>query len=252
MMIAGWSRTLLCVTAVSLVLGCARSTPPPRKLKGQLEFEQAKPPRTAIKTTPPFAVVEKEGVEITIRYASEKELDNFFSNKVIFGKYAGKNPYPEGTLVFYVRVANKSGHRIRTAPDDFVLIDDLSIQYVHLSPDDISAMYETHGDFWAFAKSTGDLAPGYYGAPFKVAGSLADGGPRRANYLIRQARLTGGYVFDQVTYDGYVAFPRPHPNAKKLRVILANVKTALDAADQPTASLDFEFDFTLTVVPDAT
>lgn len=248
-MMTWWSRPVMCAAMLGMVVGCAHSTPPPRSLKGQLELEQAKPPRIILKTTPPFAVLEKEGVEVTIRYASENELDNFFSNKVIFGKFAGKNPYPEGTLVFYVRIANKSGHRIRVNPDDFVLIDDLSIQYVHLSPDDISALYETHGDFWAFAKSTGDLAPGYYGAPFKVASEFAGGGPRRANYLIRQARLTGGYVHDEVTYDGYVAFPRPHPNAKKLRVILANFKTALNPADEATASMDFEFEFTLTPVP---
>jgi len=247
-MMIRWRTPVVCVAILGLIVGCARSTPPPRKLKGQLEFEQAKPLKVVIKTTPPFAVLEKEKVEVTIRYASENELNNFFSNKVIFGKYAGKNPYPEGTLVFYVRIANKSDHRIRINPDDFVLIDDLSIQYVHLSPDDISAMYETHGDFWSFAKSTGDLAPGYYGAPFKMAGSLADGGPRRANYLIRQARLTGGVVHDQVTYDGYVAFPRPHPNAKQLRVILANFKMALDADDEATAATDFNFDFTLTPV----
>lgn len=244
----GWIRVMGVALMSIAVVGCARSTPPPRSLKGQLELEQAKPPRVIIRTTPPFAVDQKDGLELTIRYASENELDNFFSNKVIFGKYAGKNPYPDQVLVFYVRVANKSGHRVRINPDDFVLVDDLSIQYVHLSPDDISAMYETHGDFWAFAKSTGDLAPGYYGAPLRVAGEFAGGGPRRANYLIRQARLTGGYVFDQVTYDGYIAFPRPHPNAKKLHIILANFKTALNAADEPTASTDFEFDFTLTAV----
>lgn len=247
-MMMSWSRSITCVAMLGVVVGCAHSTPLPRTLKGQLELEQAKPPKIILKTTPPFAILEKEKVEVTIRYASENELDNFFSNKVIFGKYAGKNPYPEGTLVFYVRIANKSGHRIRVNPDDFVLIDDLSIQYVHLSPDDISAMYETNADFWAFAKSTGDLAPGYYGAPFKVAGSLGGGGPRRANYLIRQARLTGGYVHDQVTYDGYVAFPRPHPNAKTLKVILANFKMALNPNDESTASTDFEFEFTLTPV----
>lgn len=247
-MMTWWSKPVVCAAMLAMLAGCAHSTPPPRSLKGQLELEQAKPLKVMVKTTPPFAVLEKEGVEVTIRYASENELNNFFSNKVIFGKYAGKNPYPEGTLVFYVRIANKSGHRIRVNPDDFVLVDDLNIQYVHLSPDDISAMYETHGDFWAFAKSTGDLAPGYYGAPFRVAGDLAGGGPRRANYLIRQARLTGGYVHDRVTYDGYVAFPRLHPNAKTLRVILTNIKMALNANDESTASTDFEFEFTLTPV----
>ncbi len=248
-MMTWWSKPVVGTAMLAMLAGCAHSTPPPRTLKGQLELEQAKPLRVILKTTPPFAVLEKEGVEVTIRYASEGELDNFFSNKVIFDKYAGKNPYPEGTLVFYVRIANKSGHRIRVNPDDFVMIDDLGIQYVHLSPDDISAIYDTKsGDFWAFAKATGDLAPGYYGAPLRVATSFAGGGSRRANYLIRQARLTGGYVHDQVTYDGYVAFPRPHPNAKQLRVILTNFKMALNPNDESTASTDFEFEFTLTPV----
>ena len=249
-MTCGLVRSVAWVGMVGvLASGCAAGgTPPPRSLKGQLELEQAKPPKVIIKTTPPFAVMEQEGVEITIRYATENELNNFFSNKVIFGKYAGVNPYPAQTLVFYVKIANKSGHRIKVMPEDFMMIDDLSIQYVHLSPDDISAMYEARTDFWTFAKSTGDLAPGYYGAPLRVAGSLGAGSGRRANYLIRQARLTGGPVHDKVTYDGYVAFPRPHPNAKALRVILGNFKMTLNAADIPTASTDFEFNFTVTPV----
>lgn len=246
---SAWGSRLVAIgVAGVLVTGCARSTPLPRSLKGQLEFEQATPPKVTIKTTPPFAVQEKEKVEVYIRYASKNELNNFFANKVIFGKYAGGNPYPEQTLVFYVRISNKSGRRIRVAPEQFVMIDDLSIQYIHLSPDDISAMYEAKGDFWSFAKSTGDLAPGYYGAPFKVAGSFAEGSGRRANYLIRQARLTGGYVFDLVTYDGYVAFPRPHVKANTLKVILAGFKLDLNAADEPTASTDFVFDFAVTPV----
>lgn len=236
--------------ALTMACGCARATPLPRALKGQLELEEAKPRRVLIKTAPPFAVAEKGGVEITIRYASEVELNRFFSNKVIFGRYAGNSPYPEQTLVFYVKITNKSDHRIKVLPEDFVMIDDLSIQYVHLSPDDISAMYEAKGDFWSFAKATGDLAPGYYGAPLKVAGGFAEGSARRANYLIRQARLTGGYVHRGVTYDGYVAFPRAHPNAKTLKVILASFKMNLDAADTATASTDFEFDFTLTPASD--
>ena len=245
-------RVVAAVSGVCLVIGCAGQTPPPRSLKGQLEYEQAKPLRVVIKTNPPFAVMEKEGVEITIRYASENELNRFFSNKVIFGKYAGDNPYPEKTLVFYVKIVNKSGHRIKVSPEGFVMIDDLSIQYVHLSPDDVSAMYGSGGDIWTFAKTTGDLAPGYYGAPLKMAGSLVEGSARRANYLIRQARLTGGYVYDKVTYDGYVAFPRPHPNAKTLRVILGNFKMALDPDDRASDAADFEFDFAIApVVQDA-
>lgn len=244
----GW-RLCLGVLTLGVIVGCARATPLPRALKGQLELEQAKPKKVIIKTMPPFAVSEKDGVEVLIRYASENELDRFFSNKAIFGEYAGGNPYPEQTLVFYVKITNKSGQRIRVSPEDFVLIDDLNTQYIHLSPDDISAMYEAKGNFWAFAKSTGDLAPGYYGAPFKVAGTFGEGSGRRANYLIRQARLTGGYVHDQVTYDGYVAFPRPHPNAKTLKVTLANFKAAFNADDRPATTHDFVFDFTL--VPDA-
>lgn len=245
MVMIGQGRVMATVAALALVVGCSRATPMPRQLKGQLELEQAEPPKIKLKMAPPVAVSEKQGIEVTIRHASKAELDRFFSNKVIFGKYAGDNPYPEPTIVFYVKISNKSGHRVRILPEEFALIDDLNIQYIHLSPDDISAMYEAKGDFWSFAKSTGDLAPGYYGAPFKVAGVLSEGSGRRANYLIRQARLTGGHVHNRVTYDGYVAFPRPHPNAKTLKVILANFKTALDAADAATESIDFEFDFTL-------
>lgn len=243
-----WRAACSVLLAAVLLAGCARSTPLPRSLKGQLEYEQAAPAKIVLKLTPPFSTAAQDGVEVTIRYASENELNNFFSNKMIFGKYAGDDPYPDQTIVLYVRIANKSGQPIRVAPEDFVLIDDLGIQYVHLSPDDISAMYESRGNFWGFAKSTGDLAPGYYGAPFKVAGVFSEGSGRRANYLVRQARLTGGTVHDQVTYDGYVAFPRPHPNAKTLKIILANFKLGLNAADEPTVSRDFTFDFAITPV----
>ncbi len=232
------------VMAFSFLVGCAHA-PPPRSLKGQLELEQAEPTKLQVKVTPPFSVLEKDGIEITIRYASKNELDTFFSKKILFGKYAGESPYPENVLVFYIKIANKSGHRIRVTPEDFVLIDDLNIQYVNLSPDDISAIFESKGDFWSFAKATGSLAPGYYGAPLKVASSFAEGNARRANYLVRQARLTGGYVHSGVTYDGYVAFPQLHPSAKTLKVILANIKMALDAGDIATEATDFEFNFHL-------
>ncbi len=233
------------VVAFSVIVGCAHA-PPPRSLKGQMELEQAVPSTAQITMVPPTAVLEKNGIEITARYATKHELDTFFSNKVLFGRYAGDDPYPESTLVFYVKIANRSGHRIRVTPDDFVMIDDLNIQYINLSPDDISAIYESRGgDFWSFAKATGNLAPGYYGAPFKVAETLGAGSGRRANYLVRQARLTGGYIHTGVTYDGYIAFPRPHPRAKTLKVILANIKMLLDAADIPTEATDFEYNFHL-------
>lgn len=214
--------------------------------KGEIGLRQPEGLPLAVKIDPVSAASSKAAIDVTIRYASPEELDKFFERKEVFGNLASKNPYPPHTLVFYVKLSNHSGKKIKVNPGDFLMIDNLNIQYAELSPDDISAIYESKASLWSFAKTTGDLAPGPYGIPLKVAGVAGSGGARKLHYLIKQVRLAAGMVFPGVAYDGYVAFPRPHPNATSVRLIIGSLKTDFDPADVPTASSDFEFPFHIT------
>jgi hypothetical protein len=204
-------------------------------------MRQPEPELKAIRLNPATTSLSKDGIDVTIRYASAEELNKFFEDKKIFGPLAGKNPYPPNTLVFFIKVANFSGKKIFVAPEYFVMIDNLNIQYSELSPDNISSLYESKASLWSFAKTTGDLAPGPYGMPFKAAGVMGAGSGRKQHYLIKQVRLAAGYVFPGIAYDGYVSFPRPHPNATSVRLMIHNLKTDVDAADKPANAIHFEF-----------
>lgn len=227
-----------------LVCGCAGKYSTLERPKGQIEMRQGEVPELKpVRLNPATASQSKDGLDVTIRYALPEELDKFFENKDIFGPLAGKNPYPPHTLVFFVKVANFSGKKIHVNPDTFVLIDNLNIQYSELSPDNISSLYEAKASPWSFVKTTGDLAPGPYGAPFKVVGALGAGSGRKQHYQIKQVRLAAGYVFPGIAYDGYVAFPRPHPSTSSIRLLIHNLKTDFNAADEPAHAIHFEFPF---------
>jgi hypothetical protein len=226
-------------------MGCSRGLMNIERPKGQIELRRPEALSVGRRLTPATASLSQQGIDVTVRYASPEELEKFFENKEVFGPLAGKNPYPVETLIFFVRVANHSGKKIRVNPDDFVLIDNLNIQYAELSPDNISALYESKANLWSFAKTTGDLAPGPYGAPLKVAGVMGAGSGRKQHYLIKQVRLAGGFVYPGIAYDGYVTFSRPHPNATSLRLLISNIKSDFNAADVPGNAVHFEFPFTI-------
>ena len=79
-------------------------------------------------------------------------------------------------------------------------------------------------------------------------GASGCGGGRKLHYLIKQVRLAGGYVHPGIAYDGYVAFPRPHPNATSIRLLVANLKTDFNAADEPISAVDFEFPLSVRII----
>jgi hypothetical protein len=216
--------------------------------KGEIEMRRPEALTAELVVEPATNSLSKTGIDVTVRYASPDELEKFFEKEEVFGKLAGKNPYPDETLVFYVKVANHSGKKIKVNPEYFVLIDNINIQYSELSPDNISALFEENSSIWAFARTTGDLAPGPYGMPLKVAGTFGGGGARKMHYLIKQVRLGVGYIHPGIAYDGYVAFPRIHPNASSFRLIVSGIKTDFNAADEPTSSIDFEFPLTVKTV----
>lgn len=236
---------VLCLGAALALSGCRGGYATTERPKGQIELRTAAVVKLPVKVDPPTSSLSQHGVDVTVRYANPGELEKFFENKEVFGNLAGKNPYPAETLVFFVKIANYSDKKIRVNPDDFVLIDNLNIQYSELSPDNISSLYESRANAWSFAKTTGDLAPGPYGAPLKVAGAIGGSSGRKMHYMIKQVRLAGGYVFPGIAYDGYVAFPRPHPSAVSFRLLIHNLKTDFDPADLPKNAVHFEFPFTI-------
>ena len=238
-------ESVFSLSVLGLISGCRTGFPVVERPKGEIELRSPEALTEEIKVGPPTASLSKDGIDVTVRYASPENLEEFFENEKIFGKLAGKNPYPPDTLVFYVKVANHSGKKIMVLPEHFVLIDNLNIQYSELSADNLSAIYDSKANMWAFAKATGDLAPGPYGAPLKVAGALGAGGSRKLHYLIKQVRLSAGYVYPGIAYDGYVAFPRPHPDSSSLRLLINNLKTDFNAADVPANAIHFEFPLTV-------
>ena len=116
---------LLCgIVAVSgCKSGFSNAIPRP---KGEIEMRRPEALSAEIVLEPATSALSKAGVDVTVRYASPEELDKFFEKEEVFGKLAGKNPYPEETLVFYVKVSNHSGKKIKVNPEDFVLIDNIN------------------------------------------------------------------------------------------------------------------------------
>ena len=227
------------------VTGCANRLNTLERPKGQIELRRPEGLKKIVGLRPSTDTQMKERIEVTVRYATVDELNKFFGSKEIFGAQAGKNPYPEETLIYFVKVRNTSAKKIQVNPEQFVMIDDVGIQFSELSPDNISALLESNANLWSFAKTTGDLAPGPYGAPLKVASAFGEGGSRKQHFLIKQARLAPGYIYPSVAYDGYVAFPRPHPNAKSVQLFVDNIKTDFNAADIAEHAVSFEFSFAI-------
>ncbi len=71
--------------------------------------------------------------------------------------------------------------------------------------------------------------------------------PQRRYALLAMASLQSGMIHDGVTYDGLIAFWTPSQEAKKLTLLLTNIKTDFNANDWPQISLEVPFDFTATV-----
>ena len=140
----GWS-VLFSIAMMIELAGCGGRLVNVERPKGQIEMrrpeEKGEMPKLVI--DPVTSSQSKSSVDVTLRYASEEDLDRFFGNKEIFGAVAGKNPYPPHTLIFYVKIFNHSPKKIKVNPEDFVLIDNINIQYSELSPDNISAIYES-------------------------------------------------------------------------------------------------------------
>ncbi len=241
---------IVAVLVTGSLSGCGSTSAqvaPRRETRSQLSVSSSRQsiPFPELLTLEPSSAVQTiEGVKITIRHVPHGELDRFFEDAAIFGKNAGKNPYPRETIVFYITITNNSGGKIRINPGDFVMIDDLNAQYQYLSPDGLVDLVEAKGNIYQFAKTTASAAPGLYGGPISFAASLA-GSNRWRHNLLRQVELQGGHVHNGIIYDGYIAFLRPHQEARALRVLLANIKSSFDPDDRAQRSTDYLFEFSI-------
>jgi len=197
-------------------------------------------PATQIKT--------QSGVEVTVTYAPLEFLNQFFSNQKVFGQFAGLNPYFLEQIVFYVKIANRSGKKLRLDPDQFVMVDDRGNQYQSLSADYSTALAEAKAPVGTLTRGLlEDARPGYFGVGLPVGKII--GKPQQRFALLKISNLQAGYLYDGVVYDGLVAFWSPHQQTQRVKLFLTNLKTDFNANDWPQTTLEFAFEFTAEILP---
>ncbi len=229
--------------------GCAGRKPSlllERQARGPLNVESTIGLPAAWHLEPVVQAQAKGNLEVYVNHASLEFQKNFFSDKKVFGSYAGLTPYYPEFLVFYVKVTNKTEKKIRINPAEFTLVDDLGNQYATVGVDYITTFADYRAPFATTTRSVlEDARPGYFGLSFPVGRIIAQK-PQGRFAQMQQSSLQPGYLFPGVVYDGLVAFWTPAAEAKKLHLVLPNVKTDFDVNDWPKTSFDFQFDFTAT------
>jgi hypothetical protein len=214
-----------------------------RQARGPIEEEPAVAQAVPWRLEPTTQTLAKEDVEVTVQYASRDYLANLFTNKKIFGSYAGKSPYYPEHLVFYVKTANQSDKRIWIAPREFVLVDDRGNQYHPVGTDYVTAYAEARSPVATTTRGMLEGAsPGYFGFSVPV-GRMVAGKPQGPFALLQQSSLQTGYLYPGVIHDGLVAFWNPSPAAKKLLLLVTNIKTQFNANDEPKLTLEFPVNF---------
>ena len=238
-------RAILVGTAVVLIVGCAgrkSSLLLERPALGPLGEEAGVAQQSLWVLDPVTQTLSKEGVDVTVTYYSHADLLRFFSDKRIFGAYAGFNPFFPENIVFYIKLTNNTGDRIKIDPKDFVVLDDRKNQYQPLSSDYITALAEYHGAFATFTRGVLEEArPGYFGVGLPVGKIL--GKPQRRIALLKGSSLEPGYLYNGVVYDGLVAYWSPHEDVHQIKLLLSGIKTKFDANDVPRETVAFSFDF---------
>lgn len=245
---------VLALTSVALT-GCGHkkrsSLMMERRARGPFALERQFGTRQVVYLHPPERTIKYDGIEVTVRFASLKDLQKYFQNHEIFGQDAGLNPYQPENVVFYVQIANRSDKRLVMDPEQFVLVDDMGVQYAYLSPDYLNSLAEARLGIGEATRMGLSSAPSVYGVD---VGGFASGivpKSQKRQALLKQVSLLRGTLFPGVVYDGYISFIRPHKDAKHLRLLLSNIKTDFDPNDEPKRAFDFpfEFDMTQAVVP---
>ncbi|MDP8234489.1 MAG: hypothetical protein P9M06_06810 [Candidatus Saelkia tenebricola] len=228
-------QILLCIVIVMLS-GCAGEYVYGKKTKGRLE-PHARTKAEGYQLIPIEQTQEQENIEILVQHMSHQELNMLFTDKKTYGIYAGKNPYLKELIVFKVRIENKSESRIFINPDNLVILDELGTQYLYINPDHIVDLYKSKRSLYSFAKSTFSLTP------VDLTPKVAGRGLNKILALLKSIELTGGYVYPGVVYDGFVAFLRPIPDARDMKLVFSNIKTTFDVNDEALESIDFTFSF---------
>lgn len=239
-------RVVGCVAVAMLLGGCGgkkSSLLLERHARGPLEETALVASRVAWKLEPVTQTQEQRKVEVSVTFASQDYLRQFFSNHEVFGPYAGHNPYFLENLVFYVKIANRSEERIRINPAEFVLVDDRGNQYSTINEDYVTALAEAHAPVATVTRGVVEEArPGYFGVGLPI-GKLFAAKPQGRFALIKQSSLQNGWLYPGVVHDGLIAFWSPTPKATTVRLVIANVKTDFDASDFPQTTVEFPFTF---------
>ena len=243
--IAAWRRVLL---VLPIITGCGShrsSLLLERQARGPLTEEQSIARADHWRIDPVTQTKTEKGIEVTLTYASPEYLEEFFSHKDVFGNYAGLNPYFTEQMVFYVRIANKSGAKIRINPEEFVLLDDKGNQYQSIGPDYATALAEAKTPVGTLTRGViEDARPGYFGVGLPMGRII--GKPQRRFALLKMATMQNGYLYDGVIYDGLVAFWSPNRYATSLKLLLTNIKTDFGPDDLAKSFVEFAFDMAAT------
>ena len=238
--------SLILVGAAGLLTtGCGGKTSSlllERQARGPITEEQSVAKAVSWVLDPATQAKTESGLEVGVTHAAAPYLNQLFNNRQVFGRYAGLNPYFREQLVFYVRVANHSGKRVRLEPDRFILLDDRGNQYHLLGADYGTALAEAKTPMATTTRGIlEDARPGYFGVGLPVGKII--GKPQQRFALLQLASLQTGDIYDGVVYDGLIAFWNPHSGSQKLKLILGGMKTDFDAADSPRAVVEFVFEF---------
>ena len=198
------------------------------------------------KLDPVLQTQTKNGIDISVNQASREFLDHFFSNKKLFGEYAGRNPFYLENLVFYVKIANNSKEKVFIDPAGFVVVDDHGSQYSTIGSDYVTAIGEARTPIATTARGVIEEArPGYFGLSLPV-GKIVSAKPQGQFVLLSHSVLQTGYLYPGVVYDGLILFWNPATDSTKLRLIITNVRTNYRANSLPETAIDFPFEFTAT------
>ena len=245
-----WRRVRLLLTAYCVlltVLGCGRKSSLllERQARGPIADEPSVAQRISWLLDPSTQTSSQDGVEVSVTHATMGYLNQLFRNKQLFGTYAGLNPFFPEQLVFYVKIANRSGQRLRINTERFILLDDRGNQYQSLNPDYSTALAEAKAPVGTATRGVFEEArPGYFGIGVPVGKILGKSQQRYA--LMQMSSLQSGSLYDGVVYDGLVSFWSPHAAAKRVRFLLNDIKTKFDANDQAGKVLEFVFEFAAT------
>lgn len=240
-------RYVLLLGVVSLMMaGCGghkSSLLLERPMFGPIEEAASVASAIGWELSPTPQMQEHDGIEIFVNYASPSYLRQLFSNKALFGNYAGKTPYFAEHMVFYVKVANRRKEKIHIDPSAFVLVDDRGSQYKTIGWDYITAFADSRSPVGTATRGLlSDARPGYFGVSVPIG--RAFGSKSQQPYaLIQQSSLQRGYMYPGVVHDGLIAFWSPNARAKRLTLHIVNLTSDFDASNLPHDATEAVFEF---------